>query len=84
MPIISLLLFSLMTAIVAITAAQNPAPVQLSFLMAQSVELPLGILITLVVGLGILTLPLVAIVFGGKQHFSESAQQLQSRLGDLE
>ena len=84
MQIISLLVFSLMAAVVAITAAQNPAPVQLSFLMAQSVEVPLGILIALVMGLGILTIPLLAIVFGGKQHFSESAQQLQSRLRDLE
>lgn len=82
--ILSLLLISLVAGIAAIAAAQNPTPVMLAFLAVRSVELPLGILLVLALGLGLVTVPLLAILLGQKQRFSQSARQLKIRLGDLE
>ncbi|MEN9204081.1 MAG: LapA family protein [Thermostichus sp. DG_1_6_bins_120] len=68
---------------VAVLAGQNPTLLSVRFLMLRSVELPLGLVITLAVGLGLLTVVLGAFLWPGRS-FSITARQLQERLRQLE
>ncbi len=67
----------------AVLAGQNLTPVVVGFLMLRSVELPLGLLMTLAVGLGLLTVVLGSFLWP-ERNFSTTARQLQERLRQLE
>lgn len=84
MIILSLGLVCLTVWAAAVVALQNPEGVSLGFLALRSVELPLGILSALALGLGILVVPLLAVLWSRGPRFSETAQQLQQRMGELE
>ncbi len=83
-----LLLFNLALTLllalgVAVLAGQNPPTLTVRFLMLRSVELPLGLLMTLAVGLGLLTVGLGSLLWPGRS-FSATARQLQERVRQLE
>ncbi|MFS8896353.1 lipopolysaccharide assembly protein LapA domain-containing protein [Synechococcus sp. R3-13] len=83
-----LLLFNLVLTLllalgVAVLAGQNPTTLTVHFLMWRSVELPLGFLIAVAVGLGLLTVGLGALLWPGPS-FSATARQLQERVRQLE
>jgi putative membrane protein len=76
-----LLLFNLVLTLllavgVAVLAGQNPTTLTVHFLMWRSVELPLGFLIAVAVGLGLLTVGLGSLLWPGRS-FSATARQLQ-------
>ncbi len=79
-----ILVGGLLANAVAIFAAQNPAGVVLQFLALRSVELPLGLVISLAATLGALSVALVATFWPRSRAFSWSARQLQARLKELE
>jgi putative membrane protein len=83
-----LLLFNLALTLllalgVAVLAGQNPTTLTVHFLMLRSVELPLGLLMTLAAGLGLLTVGLGSFLWPGRS-FSATARQLQERVRQLE
>ena len=50
---------ALLVIFVAIVAQQNAAPIALTFLNARSIDLPLGLVLTGAIALGLLTPPIV-------------------------
>lgn len=50
---------ALLVIFVAIVAQQNAAPIALTFLTARSIDLPLGLVLTGAIALGLLTPPIV-------------------------
>ncbi|MGQ9837826.1 MAG: LapA family protein [Cyanobacteriota bacterium] len=83
-----LLLFNLVLTLLlalgaAVLAGQNPTTLAVHFLMLRSVELPLGLLMTLAAGLGWLTVVLGSFLWP-RQNFSTIARQLQERVRQLE
>jgi uncharacterized integral membrane protein len=84
MPILSLIFTILITLGVAIFAAQNTGLITVQFIALQSVQLPLGLVMSLAVGLGVVTVAVASLLWGKRRSFSLAARQLQSRLADLE
>ncbi|MEN9259839.1 MAG: LapA family protein [Thermostichus sp. HHBFW_bins_43] len=81
--LLNLVLTLLLALGVAVLAGQNPTTLAVHFLMLRSVELPLGFLIAMAVGLGLLTVGVGSFLWPGRS-FSTTARQLQERVRQLE
>lgn len=84
MPYFNLLLTLILLLVVAVVAAQNPTQVMLRFLALQSVELPLGFVMISSACLGALTAALGSLFLMRRRPLSVAAQQIRSRLDELE
>ncbi len=84
MPYFNLLLTLVLILVVAVVAAQNPTQVVLKFLALRSVELPLGFVMISSACLGALTAAVGSLFFRRQRPLSAAAQQIRSRLDELE
>ncbi|MDX2273411.1 MAG: hypothetical protein NW237_15865 [Cyanobacteriota bacterium] len=82
MAIVNLLGMVMLLVCVATLVAAHPQAVILKFVALQSVALPLGWVLGMGMGMGILTMLILPL--GERPGFSMVARQLQARLADLE
>ncbi len=85
MVLLNVLVIVITTFMIAIFAAQNPTAVTVQFVALQSVELPLGLIMTLAGCLGALTVVVAYLLWPHRQRsLSQAARQLQERVDRLQ